>query len=82
MKSNNILIRKVFDNEAFQKAALGSPCSLCFFKNKVKTADCSAEGIPPCRIHGVDYYFAEVETGDQSPEGYSLYRWLANNTKF
>lgn len=79
MKSNTILIRKVFDDEAFQKAALGSPCSLCFFKSTGKLCD---KYVPPCIINDVEYFFVEVETGDQSPEGYSLKKWNANNTKF
>ena len=79
MKPNSIIIRKLFDEEARQRASLGHPCALCFFKDKVKTAQCAgARGIPPCIIGGVEYYFQELEIEDQSPEGYSLHSWNAN----
>lgn len=79
MKSNNILIRKLFDQEAFQRAPLGSPCTICFFKKSGGLCD---KHVPPCIINSVEYYFEEVDAGDQSPEGYSLKKWNANNTKF
>lgn len=73
---NSVVIRKLFDADAFNRASLGSPCSLCLYKDTGKPCD---RRLPPCIIGGVEYYFVEVDTGDQSPEGYSLKKWNANN---